>query len=60
MPVARSARIIKRQLNDGCVQSLAEATRVAEAEMQECLKTADFREGVAHSIKKRTPQFTGR
>jgi enoyl-CoA hydratase/carnithine racemase len=56
----RSARIIKRQLYEACFQTLAEATRVAEFEVQQCLKSDDFREGVAHFLEKRAPRFTGR
>ena len=43
----RSTRIIKRQVYEALFQSLAEATQ-------------DFRDGVAHDVEKRSPNFTGR
>jgi enoyl-CoA hydratase/carnithine racemase len=56
----RSARIIKRQVYEGLFQSLAEATRAANREQEICRDTEDFREGVAHFVEKRPPNFTGR
>jgi len=56
----RSARIIKRQVYEGLFQSLAEATAIANREQEVCRETEDFREGVAHYLEKRPPQFSGR
>jgi enoyl-CoA hydratase/carnithine racemase len=56
----RSARIIKRQVYEGLFQSLAEATTIANREQASCRDTEDFREGIAHYLEKRPPNFTGR
>jgi enoyl-CoA hydratase/carnithine racemase len=55
----RSTAVIKRQLWDGLLQDLREAMTVADREMAESLKSADFKEGVAHFLEKRPPKFTG-
>jgi enoyl-CoA hydratase/carnithine racemase len=41
-------------------QSLAQATAIANREQEICRDTEDFREGVAHFLEKRKPNFTGR
>jgi enoyl-CoA hydratase/carnithine racemase len=56
----RSVRIIKRQVYEGLFQSLAEATAIANREQEVCRETEDFREGVAHYLEKRPPNFPGR
>jgi enoyl-CoA hydratase/carnithine racemase len=56
----RSTRIIKRQVYEALFQSLTEASAIAYREQEACRDTADFREGVAHWVEKRAPNFTGR
>jgi enoyl-CoA hydratase/carnithine racemase len=56
----RSTRIIKKQVYEALFQSLAEATATANREQEICRDTEDFREGVAHFVEKRAPNFTGR
>jgi enoyl-CoA hydratase/carnithine racemase len=56
----RSVRIIKRQVYEAMFQSLAEATALANREQEICRNTDDFREGIAHFLEKRKPNFTGR
>jgi enoyl-CoA hydratase/carnithine racemase len=56
----RSVAIIKRQVYEGLFQSLAEATQIANREQEICRETEDFREGVAHYLEKRPPNFSGR
>jgi hypothetical protein len=42
------------------LQSLAEATHIANREQEICAECEDIREGVAHFLEKRKPHFTGR
>ena len=56
----RSLRVMKRQIWEAQLQSLAEATAVGDEEMRKSFTTEDFKEGVAHFVEKRTSRFTGR
>jgi enoyl-CoA hydratase/carnithine racemase len=56
----RSLAVIKAQVYAGHFQTLLEATELAEREMILSLQSDDFKEGVAHFVEKRAPQFTGK
>ena len=55
----RSLRVIKKQVYEGMLGGLGEAIDAANEEMWLSLQCEDFREGVAHFLEKRPPQFTG-
>jgi enoyl-CoA hydratase/carnithine racemase len=55
----RSVSVIKQQVYHAMFQTLEEATISSEAAMLASLASADFKEGVAHFLEKRAPQFTG-
>ena len=55
----RSLRVMKRQVYNALFQTLDEAIATANEEMIQSFTCADFREGVAHFLEKRPPNFTG-
>lgn len=56
----RSLAVMKAQLWKALYQDLNDAIAVGDAEMQKSFATADFKEGVAHFVEKRSPKFTGK
>jgi enoyl-CoA hydratase/carnithine racemase len=55
----RSLREMKREIWNAQFQGLGEAIDVANADMRQSFSSADFKEGVAHFVEKRSPTFTG-
>ncbi|MEE2892654.1 MAG: enoyl-CoA hydratase-related protein [Pseudomonadota bacterium] len=56
----RSLRVMKQQLWNDVSADLGPVMDRAVEEMQKTFGTEDFKEGVAHFIEKRPPNFTGR
>ena len=55
----RSMKVIKRQVYEAMFESLQEAFEISEHEMLASFDSEDFKEGVAHYLEKRSPDFTG-
>ncbi|MEQ8233497.1 MAG: enoyl-CoA hydratase-related protein, partial [Gammaproteobacteria bacterium] len=56
----RSIRVMKRQVYRAVLQSLEEATLIANSELPGSFVSEDFREGVAHFLEQRPARFSGR
>lgn len=55
----RSQRVMKKQVYNALFTDLGEAIEAANDEMFLSFKCDDFKEGLAHFVEKRAPQFTG-
>ena len=56
----RSMAVMKRQLYLAQLQGLGATIDLSFVEMVNSFESADFQEGVAHFLEKRTPKFTGK
>jgi enoyl-CoA hydratase/carnithine racemase len=56
----RSMAVMKAQIWMSLFQDLNAAVAVGDEEMKKSFATADFKEGIAHFVEKRSARFTGR
>ena len=56
----RSMAVMKAQIWKAMFQNFNDALEIGDREMQESFGSADFKEGVAHFVEKRTANFAGR
>ena len=55
----RSQQVMKKQIYEALFMNLGDAIESANDEMFASFQCDDFKEGVAHFVEKRAPQFTG-
>jgi len=55
----RSLTVMKRQIFKSNFQDFSTSTDMADVQMNASFASSDFKEGVAHFVEKRAPNFTG-
>jgi enoyl-CoA hydratase/carnithine racemase len=56
----RSTRHIKKQVYEAMLHSLEHSVFVANSEIPASIESEDFKEGIAHFVERRSPNFNGR